>query len=359
MKCVIMAGGKGTRLWPVSRKNKPKQFQSLVSDKTMLQETYLRMRKKFDISDIYVSTNKEYVSEVEKEILELPPENIIGEPESRGSAASVALTLAKIWATTGNDNEIITFFPSDHLVRNPELLIESLVTVEEFLTKNPDYMLTLAIKPSCPETGFGYIEKGKILEKNGSFELFETKRFVEKPDLKTAQKYLKSGNFFWNTAMYAFTISSMVEKFQSYIPDTHRRLLVIKDSIEKGNFVKTLVHEYPEMDKIDFAYSIVENDDRIAAIPLALDWSDVGSWASLKDTLVSNSKDHFVRGEHVDFGSENLLVYGSKKIIATVGLKDLIIVDTEDAILICDQNKAGMVSDVVKKLEGTGRITLL
>lgn len=357
MKCVIMAGGKGTRLWPISRKSKPKQFQCLTSDKTMLQETFLRMRKKFAIEDIYVSTNEEYVSEVEKEILELPKKNIIGEPMSRGSAASIALTIAVISARSGDDS--IAFFPSDHLVKNPEMLIEAVEKGDQFLKSHPNYMLTLGIHPTSPETGFGYIEKGESLEKTEDFAIFEAKRFVEKPDFETAQKYLESGNFFWNTAMYMYRIDHLVDKFKKYTPDTYNRLSKIKEAVDTDRYEEVLLREYPEMDKIDFAYSIVENDSETAVMPLSLEWSDVGSWTSLKDTLTENEGEHFVKGEHIGFESENLLVYGSKKLITTIGVKDLIIVDTEDAILICDRNKTKLVSDVVKHLEETGKITLL
>ncbi|MDI6778523.1 MAG: sugar phosphate nucleotidyltransferase [Patescibacteria group bacterium] len=357
MKCVIMAGGKGTRLWPISRKEKPKQFQCLFSDKTMLQETFLRLRKKFDVKDIYVSTNEEYVSEVEKEILELPKENIIGEPAGRGSAASIALTAAILAARDGNES--VAFFPADHLIKNPEVLINALGVADGFLEKNPAGIVTFGIKPSSPETGFGYIEKGKLLEKENGCEVFQAQRFVEKPDMMTAQKYLESGNFFWSSGMYVMKMAAVIEKFKKYIPDTHNRLLRIKKAVDTEKYGEVLAREYPEMDKIDFAFSVVENDDQVVLMPLMLEWSDVGSWASLKDTLTENEKDHFVKGEHIDFESENLLVYGGKKLITTIGVKNLIIVDTDDAILICDRNKARLVSDVVKKLEESGKVSLL
>jgi mannose-1-phosphate guanylyltransferase len=352
-----MAGGKGTRLWPISRKERPKQFQCLFSEKTMLQETFLRLRKKFDLKDIYVSTNEEYVSEVEREVLELPKGNIIGEPASRGSAASIALTAAVLSKRDGDES--VAFFPADHYIKNPEVLIDALGAADRFLEKNPDSIMTFAINPTSPETGFGYIEKGDILEKENEFEVFKTKRFVEKPDMATAQKYLDSGNFFWSSGMYVMKMKSVIKKFEKYIPDTYNRLISIKESVDTEKYQDVLLEEYPEMDKIDFAFSIVENDDQVVVMPLALEWSDVGSWASLKDTLIKNGSDHFVKGEHIDFESENLLVYGAKKLITTIGVKDLIIVDGEDSILICDRNKARLVSDVVKKLEESGKISLL
>lgn len=358
MKCIIMAGGKGTRLWPISRRDKPKQFQALVSDKTMLQETYLRMRQKFAIEDIYVSTNDEYVSEVAKELLELPAKNIMGEPEARGSASSVALNAAVIAARHKAD-EIIGLFPSDHVVKNPELFIKAINKGEEFLKTHPDYIVAIGIAPTHPETGFGYIQKGKLMPSQKAFPIYKAKRFVEKPDLLTAQKYLTSGEFFWNTAMYLFRADSMISKFSDFLPDTYNRLKKIQAVVDTPKYRNVLVKEYTQMDKIDVAYGIVENAANVAVLPLNLGWSDVGSWAALKDNFTDNTKDHYVKGEHVDFGSKNLLVYGSKKLITTVGLEDIIIVDAEDVTLICHRRNSTMISDVVKQLEAQGKVTLL
>lgn len=357
MKCVIMAGGKGTRLWPLSRRDKPKQFQCLVSDKTMLQETFLRLRKKFAIEDIFISTNLEYVSEVEREILELPKENIIGEPQARGTASSMALVAAIIAAE--DEDAIIAHFPADHLIKNPELLLEAVSKAEEFLKDNKDYIVTFGIKPTAPETGFGYIERDQTLAKFGEIEVQQVKKFVEKPDMMTAQRYIDSGDFYWNAGMYVWRVKAIIEKIQKYIPDTYNRLMLIKETVGKEKFLETVLEQYPEMENITIEYGVIENEIDVAVIPLDLQWSDVGSWSSLKDTLVEDTKSHFVKGEHIDFGSENLLVYGSKKLITTVGLKDLVIVDTEDAILICDRHKSSMISDVVKQLEGSGKISLL
>ncbi|MDD3486907.1 MAG: mannose-1-phosphate guanylyltransferase [Candidatus Moranbacteria bacterium] len=355
MKLVIMAGGKGTRLWPVSRKNKPKQFQCLTSDKTMLQETYLRLRKIAEPEDIYVATNQEYVSEVEKEILEFPKENILAEPVGRNTAPSVALAAAVIAAN--DEEEIMGVFPADHFIQNPEVLLEAIRKGVEFLKNHEEYLLTFGITPSAPETGYGYIQKDGSLEKNG-LEIFHAEKFVEKPDFETAKKYLESENYFWNSGMFLWKTKTIIEKFKSYVPDDYARLVKIRDSVKNNNFAKVLAKEFPEMDKNSIDYAILENEKNVAVIPLELEWSDVGSWTALKETLVGNNKEHLVnvKGEHLDFDSENLLVYGSEKLITTIGVKDLIIVDTPDAILIADKNKSQLVSDVVKKLEGEGKI---
>lgn len=352
-----MAGGKGTRLWPISRLNKPKQFQSLFSDKTMLQETFLRLRKKFPVKDIYISTNEEYIPEIEMEIIELPRNNIISEPQSRDSAPSIALAAAIV--SSKNEDEVMAIFPSDHIIKNPEILIKALGKAEQFLKENKDYIVALGVKPTSPETGLGYIEGGEVLKKYGSLNVLQVSRFVEKPDMVTAQKYLDSGDFFWNCAIYVCRTKAIAEKFKKYVPDIYNRLIKIKKAVGTSKYNQVLLKEYPQMDKIKIEYSVLENDDKVAVIPLDLQWSDVGSWASLKNVLINDEKKNFAKGEHIDFDSENILVYGSKKLITTIGVKNLIIVDTEDAILICDKEKTQMVSAVVKKLEESGKIKLL
>jgi len=357
MKCIIMAGGRGTRLWPVSRNNKPKQFQCLISKKTMLQETVLRMRAKFDLEDIFISTNKEYEGEVRNEIPELPVENLILEPISRGSASSIALTIAIL--TAKKIDESIVFVPSDHIIKNPDKLIASLSDADNFLKENKNYIITFGIEPTFPETGFGYIEKGELKKKYNSGNVFEVKHFTEKPDAMTAKDYLDKGDFFWNSAIYVCRADVLVEKFKKYIPDTYNRIIRIKDSVGTSTYEKILMSEYPEMDKIDFAYGIIENDPNIAFIPLKINWSDVGSWSALKKIFTDNNKDHYVKGEHIDFNSENLLIYGSKKLITTVGVKNLVIVDTDDVILVCDSSQSQMVGAIVERLEKEGKIKLL
>jgi len=354
MKLVIMAGGKGTRLWPVSRAGKPKQFQCLTGDKTMLQETYLRLRQIAEPADIYVATNQEYVSEVEKEILEFPKENILAEPVGRNTAPSIALAAAVIAA--GDENEIMGVFPADHFIENPEVLLDAVRYGKEFLEKNDEYLLTFGITPSAPETGYGYIKKDGDLEKMDNIQIFKAEKFVEKPNYETAQKYLEARDYFWNSGMFLWKTKTIIEKFKKYVPDDYERLMKIGDSMKNGNYAEVLEKEFPKMDKNSIDYAILENEPNVAVIPLEMPWSDVGSWTALKDTLISNNRENFVRGEHINFDSENLLVYGSNKLITTIGVKDLIIVDTDDAILICDRNKSQLVSDVVKKLEAEGKI---
>jgi mannose-1-phosphate guanylyltransferase len=179
---------------------------------------------------------------------------------------------------------------------------------------------------------------------------------VEKPNYEVAKKYQKSGKFFWNSGMFLWKTSTIIDKFGKYVPDIYERLVRISKAVGTKKYESVLAKEFPQMDKISIDYAILENEPNVLVIPLKLKWSDVGSWTALKNALTLNGKENFIKGEHINFDSENLLVYGGSKLIATIGVKNLVIVDTNDAILICDRNKAQLVSDVVKKLEDTGRI---
>lgn len=361
MKFLILAGGKGTRLWPVSRKEKPKQFQKLISDKTMLEETVGRILPSYPAEDIYISTNEIYTEEVKKELPELPAENIISEPAFRERASSIALAAA-IFSKDGKDSTM-AIFPSDHYVKHTDRLMNILKESEAFLEKNPDYLIAVGVKPTGPETGYGYVQcKKKVLSwggNNSGLSFFEVEKFIEKPDLKMAQEYFEQDNFFWNSAIYIWKTSTIIDKFKKYIPDTYKRLCNIRDSVGTPQFKNTLAKEYLLMDMVSVEYGVLENDNKIVIVSDDIGWSDIGSWSVLKDSLTGSLDKHYVKGEHLDIGSKNLLVYGSKKLITTIGVKDLIIVDTDDVIMVCDKNNTQQVKKIVEELEKNGRIKLL
>lgn len=348
-----MAGGKGTRLWPLSRNQKPKQFQKLISDRTLLEDTFLRMKSVAGaIDDIYVATNERYFKEVADELPELKKENIIKEPANRDTASCIALACAVIGKK--HPNETLVVLPSDHLMKKEKNLTKAIQIADRFLEKNPKTLLTLGIIPDSPDTGFGYIQKDGILLSSEKVKVYLIKRFVEKPDAKHAEEFIKSGEYFWNAGIYIGKIKNLIEQYKNYIPDTYERIQKLQDAVGTERFDSILAKEYCQMDKISFDYGISENVKDFGVIPADLGWSDIGSWAVLKDSLIGKNNKNFVKAAHLDIGSKDLLVYGSpKKLIATVGLKGLIIVDTPDVILICDKSQSQDVKKIVGMLEKT------
>lgn len=358
MKALILTGGEGTRLWPLSRKAKPKQFQKLLGKKTMFQQTLERIFSIFSPKDIFISTNKEYLKEIRAEAPNLLKKNIIAEPERRERVAAISLFLSKI--REGEFDEPILVLPSDHLVKKEKEFQKAILAGEKFIRENPQYILTLGAKPSFPDTGLGYIKKGKFLKKIDDFDFFNVDFFKEKPNLKRARNYLKNKNELWNMGIFFFTPRLIEKAIKDFVPDTYKRYKIIKEAQGKPDFKKILKREYGEMDPVSFDYSILENYQKIAVLPLDVGWSDVGSWTVLKNCLTSANK-NFIKGNYVGINSKNIMVYGStnKQLVAGLGIKDLIVAVTDDIILICHKDDSQKVKKLVEKLEKSKKFDYL
>ena len=347
MNILILAGGQGTRLWPLSRKHKPKQFQKLLGRKTMFQLTFERLNKKFSLKNIFVCANKEYAREISKEIPKLPKKNIILEPASRERVSAIALFMARL----KNFDEPIIILPSDHLIKKNDEFLKAISAGEKFVKKNPDYILAFGARPNFPDTGLGYIEKGKNLEKINGFKINKVAFFKEKPNLKRAKKYLETKKYFWNMGIYIFSPRLMEKLIKDFVPDSYLRYKKLKTAFGKPQWKKVLENEFPKMDNVSFDYSITENWKKVAFIPTDVSWSDVGSWSVLKDCL-SAGKKNFIQGNCIDVNSKNIMVYGTNdRLVATVGVKNLVIAHTDDIILICQKEKSQDVKKIIQKLK--------
>lgn len=349
MKVLILAGGRGSRLWPISTKYKPKQFQKLLGQKTMLQQTVDRLKPIFSVEDIYISTNEEYLKEVRKELPDLPKKNIILEPVHRERAAAILLFFAHL--EKKDCLKPVLVIPSDHLIKEEVKFRQAIVTGEGFVKKNPDYMLLLGEKPTFPDTGLGYVKKGKALKNGNGFKIYQISFFKEKPNLQRTRAFLKTNDYFWNTAIYIFIPALIKGLVKEFIPDNYKRYIKIRAAMEKKNFKEVLEKEYAKMDKVSLEYSVMENYQKKAVMPVSIGWSDIGSWAVLKKCLASPNES-FIKGNHIGVDSKNIMVFGPEdKLVATVGIKDLIVAITDDIVLVCHRDGSQRVQEIIKKLE--------
>jgi len=343
MKIIIMAGGTGTRLWPLSRTSKPKQFQPLFGEETMLQMTVKRLLTHFTLDDIYVSTNLQYKDEVLRELPQLSINHIVLEPEKRDTAPANGLSAI---AVDARSDEAIAFLAADHYIHKPQELCRILQLADKFLQQSPEYIVTLGITPTAPETGYGYIKyKQDPLVEDQNQSIYEVAAFVEKPDFKTATQYLSDGNYVWNSGMFVVQKQRLLDMYQEYLPETAIILL----ELEQNN-LQNLSQLYKKTNAISFDYGIMEKAQYIAVIPADIGWSDIGSWSTLKDMLQTDdiTVTHKGSSQHFDIDSEHILVHShnKNKVIATIGIRDIVIVETEDALLVSHIDKVQEVKKI-------------
>lgn len=349
---VIMAGGSGTRLWPISRAHLPKQFHKFSSnERSLLQETYDRVKDLAPKKNIYVSLVADILKMTEQQLPEIPTENYIIEPVARNTAPAIGLIATLIY--NKNPDAVITTVASDHTVEKLEEFQKSLRLANKYVGKNPAYIVTIGIEPTDPNTGYGYIKKGR---KFTDWDVFVVERFVEKPNIETAKRYLKEGNYLWNASYFTFNAKEMLANFTRLSPEISKKLSTIASSINSKEFNKILLAEYSNILKEPIDTVIIEKYDKIATIPADLGWSDVGSWESLYELISQRTgKKTISRGHHIGVDNKNCLIYAHDKLLATVGLEDIVIVDTPDVTLVCHKNKSQDIKKLVEKIKQKGQ----
>ncbi len=344
MIALIMAGGIGSRFWPLSRKSNPKQYLNIFSDKSMIRLTAERLLPLIDWKDIYVVTSDDQKELVSTHLPEMPVENIIIEPFGRNTAPCIGLSALYLAGKYPSD-EVMTVLPADHFIRDEEAFLNSLKLAE--VAAKQENLVTFGIEPEYPATGYGYIEKGETWREN----MFHVKQFKEKPDHDTAVEFLESGNYLWNSGMFAWRIDTIREHFQRLLPRLEELLIQIQSRWSKSQ--SGISDIYETMPKIPVDIGIMEQAHKRIVIPVSYGWSDVGSWRALYDLLKKDDDGNVESGEVISLNTKNCYVR-SKRLIATIDLENLVIVETDDTILISKKDSAEKVKEIQQLLEKRG-----
>ncbi len=351
-----MAGGQGTRLWPMSRQNRPKQLFDLVSNQTLLKDTIDRLVPQYPIDQIYIATNHNYVSEIRKQIPDFPAENIFSEPELRDTSACIGLATAKICKK--DPDAVIAILPSDHYIEKETKFLKILACADK-LCQRENQIVILGIQPTRPATELGYIHIKSGTKSINGCKVFRVKNFVEKPDIATAKKYVKSWRYFWNAGMFIYPAQVMLESFKKHMPQNYLITEKILAAIDTPQEKKVIDNEYKKYEKLSIDYGIMEKSDDLLMIPADIGWNDIGTWGALKDVLAIDETANVTKGNLITIDTTGSLIYGSQKPIATIGIDNLVIVDTDDILMICPKDKTADMKKLVQHLKDTRQDKLL
>lgn len=351
MKTIIFAGGVGTRLWPLSRRNSPKQFEKIIGDKSTLQLSIEKLLPDFQWQDIYLSTNSKYITLVKKQIPQLPAENIFGEPESRDVGPAVALVTTQLIKKNPNDPLVILW--SDHLIKKMQLFKSILKTCESYIVKNPNLLIFISQKPRFASQNLGWIKFGSIKHKHQNTDFHSFKGFVYRPNLEDADGFFKDGNYAWNTGYFVTTPSFLWSLYRKYQPEIFEKMNQLKKITDSQSFTEHLNKIYPKLPKISFDNAILEKikEENALVISADLGWSDIGAWEALKEALQETKDENVVKGKVVVTDCEDSLVYNfTDQLLVTIDLKGYLVINTHDVVLVCHKNSVPKIKKLVEKL---------
>jgi mannose-1-phosphate guanylyltransferase len=353
MKALILAGGDGTRLWPVSRKNKPKQVQPFIDEETLLQKTYNRISKGFKKEDIFISIGENLIDQVKSQLPDIDEKNLIIEPVRRNRAPAIGLA-ALILHTRDPKSSLVTIW-ADNYIKNVDEYLRILKLLNKILEDNPSKTALVGVKPTYPETGYGYIKMDSQATKIGEDEIFKVEKFVEKPDLETAKQFVQQWDYLWNPGIFSWKTEHLLNLYKKFLPDVYKHLETIKKSIGTDKEKEVIEKEFTAMPSVEIEEAILEKSEDILVAPASFGWSDIGHWKTIQEILTNSADGNVVKGENINIDSSNNLIYSySGKLIATAGVNNMIIIETDDVILVCPKDKAQDVKKIVGKLKEKG-----
>ncbi len=364
MYAVILAGGQGTRFWPLSREMYPKQLLKILGSESMIQQTLLHIQELITPENTFIVTSDKLAEEIRLQLGTLFNGSfkgrILTEPEAKNTAAAIGLAAIHLKARARD--AVMVVLPADHVIRDRKRFLQILRVAEKIAEKG--YLATFGIRPKRPETGYGYIKAGvKIgarfegrgtLQRAPTYNVCKVERFTEKPDLETAKVYIERGNYFWNSGIFVWKVNTLLQEIKRYLPSLYKGLMDIEKVLgtkEENGVIKKV---YADLKPISIDYGVMEKSKKVVAIPCDIGWSDVGSWSALDEVTDKDKNGNIVTGNVVDMDSKSSILYGGKRLLATIGLKDMIVADTADATLVCPKDRAQDVKEIVARLKKRG-----
>jgi len=356
MRIVIRAGGVGTRLWPWSRSDRPKQFLPLFRGQSSVQVAWQRFAESGLASpdEIYLSVGKESLDLALQQLPEVPRGQLIVEPALRDTAAAIGLET--IWVTQRGGEAIIASLGSDHYVGKPGEFVKALSAARQFIQQHPGYLVAIACEPTRVEADYGHVRKGEVLAEHEGVPVHQVAEFTEKPDARAAQRYTESGEYLWNANFFVWASETLMKQFEEFEPQMHESFLRLREAAEGADFRDAVRQVYPSIKKTAIDYAVLEpaaRAGRMAVIPVAMEWSDIGSWATLTDAFPADADGNLFLAPVLAEDTVNTTVFArnpDRKVIATIGLDGVVIVDTKDALLVCPKDQSGKVKKVVEDM---------
>ncbi|MCX6168058.1 MAG: mannose-1-phosphate guanylyltransferase [Ignavibacteriales bacterium] len=350
---VIMAGGVGSRFWPRSKEKKPKQLIRIFGENTMIQDTVKRLEGLIANDHIYIVTNKIQKMRVKEQLPQIPEQNILDEPFGKNTAACIGL--ASVVIKSKNENAVMITLPADHLIKDDDEFRKCLLTASEFADKSKG-LVTIGIKPNRPETGYGYIQ---FDETEVDQNIHKVLTFAEKPNIETAQRFLQAGDFLWNSGIFIWRVDTILGEMQKYLPDLFDGLEKIEESVGTSDYEREVVRIYGQLKSISIDYGVMEKSDKVFLTKADFYWNDVGNWEAVYEISDKNEDGNAIAGDVYTEKTYNSYLFSPRKFAAIIGVEDLIVINTNESLLVCHRNNAQDVRSVVEHLKMNKRNELV